>query len=466
MLQSYKTYKRLSGTKPRGQVVDHQWFAKLTGKEKGMKKRFLKILGMTALMLLASASVVLATGGSFTTPTDGQEVLVGTTVDIEYEMTYTTANRQPCVKVSVEKPDGGTVELSELFGDDSISTSFTADKEGTYKIIGECGQYINMIMGYSSVSVPYYNDPDIISIKVVGAKSVKKVTPVFTCSRNDKGKPVITGSNRPASSKLLVYRADKKDGEYKLIKTTSESSYTDTKAKPLKKYFYKVKYSMTSGGKTYKSKYSAAKVCNPARPAIESERTAKKKVKLTCTNMPDGVKMEVYRATSKSGRYKLIKTVKKGTFTDTSSKAKKVYYYKVRWTAKSGGKTLKSKYSKVLKVDKYIPSQVPEITSVTKTDSGKLKITWRCYKEVDLFYVWISDVPNADNGIGDRMFFLAEKGSSARSAVVPLEYYDYENGTVKLKSGKTYYFYVYGLIDPTADLPTKLHSKEFKYKMP
>ena len=436
-----------------------------------MKKRVLLILTMTAMILLASASIVLATGGSFKVPADGDKILVGTSVSIEYEMTYSTANGQPCVKVSVEKPNGETEVLTEVFGDDAVYTSFTPDKEGTYKINGECGQYINMIMGSTVISSPIYNDPDTIKIKVVGAKAVKNVTPSFNITRNSTGRPVIAGSNKPSgNSKMLVYRSNKKNGKYKLVKKTSNSRCTDAKAKPLKKYFYKVKYSLTSNGKTYKSKISAAKVCNPARPAIEVARNAKKKVKITCTNMPNGVKMKIYRATSKNGKYKLIKTVKKGTFTDASSKAKKVYYYKVRWTAKSGKKILVSKYSKIVKADKYKAAQVPEITSVTKLDSGKLKIKWRCNKPVDRFYVWISEDPDADKtrGVADKMFFLKETDANGRSVVIPPEYDNYEGSMIKLKSGKTYYFFVYGVIDPPSgsDLPTKLHSKVFKFKMP
>ena len=423
------------------------------------------------MILLSSASIVLAAGGSFKTPSDGDSILVGSAVNIEYEMTYTTANGQPCVKVSVEKPNGEIEELTEVFGEDAVRTSFTADKEGTYKIIGECGQYIDMIIGYSAIHAPVYNDPDTIRIKVVGAKAVKNVTPSFTVTRDGNGRPVITGSNKPSgNSKMLVYRSDKKGGKYKLVKTTANSSCADTKAKPLNKYFYKVKYSLNSRGKTYKSKLSAAKVCSPARPAVECERTAKKKVKITCANMPKGVKMEIYRAASKNGKYKLIKIVKKGTFTDATSQAKKVYYYKVRWTTKSGKKTLFSKYSKIIKADKYQAAQVPEITSVTKLSNGNLNIKWRCNKKVDCFYVWISEDPDADKmrGVADKMYFLKETGSDGRSVVVPPEYDNYEGGMIKLKSGKTYYFFVYGVIDPEpgSDLPTKLHSKAFKYKMP
>lgn len=329
------------------------------------------------------------------------------------------------------------------------------------------------------VIVDYGTDPpeDIYRLqssakfKVVSPKAIKNVKPAITCERNDNGRTVITCSNYTGGiTRMLVYRADKKGGKYKLISTAEGSSYTDTRGKALKKYYYKVRLSLSVGSKSYESKYSDEMSCAAARPLLECERPAKNKVKLTCSNKPAGVKMEVYRATSKNGKYKLIKTVKKSTYTDSTVKAKKVYYYKVRWTAKSGKKTLESRYSKIIKADKYQPAQVPEITSVTKLDNGKLRIKWRCNKKVDCFYVWISEDPDADKmrGIADKMFFLAETGSDGRSVVIPPEYDNYEGEMIPIKSGKTYYFFVYGVINPEkdSDLPTKLHSKAYKFKMP
>ena len=59
-----------------------------------------------------------------------------------------------------------------------------------------------------------------------------------------------------------VYRAAKKNGKYKLIKTVKKAvtlKYTDKKLKKSKKYFYKVRTYTTINGRTYLGKWSAAK---------------------------------------------------------------------------------------------------------------------------------------------------------------------------------------------------------------
>lgn len=78
------------------------------------------------------------------------------------------------------------------------------------------------------------------------------------------------------------------------------------------------------------------------RPRITVKRTGRNKAKITCVNIYGrGFKMEVYRSTKKNGKYKLIKSIGKSTYTDTKLKASKTYYYKVRfvvevdeWTTK------------------------------------------------------------------------------------------------------------------------------------
>ncbi|MBR3787305.1 MAG: Lyzozyme M1 (1,4-beta-N-acetylmuramidase), partial [Firmicutes bacterium] len=59
---------------------------------------------------------------------------------------------------------------------------------------------------------------------------------------------------------------------------------------------------------------------------------------------------KIYRATSKNGKYKCIKTIKTAktvTFTNKSLKKGKKYYYKVRAYKKVSGKYKYSSYSTV-----------------------------------------------------------------------------------------------------------------------
>ena len=84
-----------------------------------------------------------------------------------------------------------------------------------------------------------------------------------------------------------------------------------------------------SGKKTVTGKYS-----NVIKAATSPQKVTAEKVKGA-----DGY--EIYRATSKKGKYQKIKTLKKGTivsYTDGKAKKGKTFYYKVR-AVKNAGKT-------------------------------------------------------------------------------------------------------------------------------
>ena len=89
---------------------------------------------------------------------------------------------------------------------------------------------------------------------------------------------------------------------------------------------------------------------------------------------------QIYRATSKSGKYAKIATVKgaySATYTDTGRTCGTRYYYKLRAYKKIGGKTVYSKYSAILSAyakparvkvtDAYAPSTSVETIAVSFT---------------------------------------------------------------------------------------------------
>ena len=81
---------------------------------------------------------------------------------------------------------------------------------------------------------------------------------------------------------------------------------------------------------------------------ITSATAAKKKVTLKWDNVDNSTAYKVYRATSKKGTYKLVKTVKKTTYTDKKLKANTKYFYKVQAVNKdTGAKGAKSAAKKV-----------------------------------------------------------------------------------------------------------------------
>ena len=125
-----------------------------------------------------------------------------------------------------------------------------------------------------------------------------------------------------------VYRATSKTGTYKLIKTTTSTSYTNTGAEAGKTYYYKVKAIATKSSAD--SAYSEAKsrTCDLPRPTA-SVALKSGKPKVSWNKVEGAVEYEVYRATSKTGTYKLVKTTTGTSYTNSGATAGKTYYYKV-----------------------------------------------------------------------------------------------------------------------------------------
>lgn len=131
------------------------------------------------------------------------------------------------------------------------------------------------------------------------------------------------------ASKYEIYRSTTKNGTYKRIKTTTATSYTDTSASVGKTYYYKIKaiHKNSSANSDYSK--VVGRICILARPNVRIV-LSKGDPKISWGKISGAQKYYIYRATSKNGTYKLIKTTTKLCYTDTSARAGKYYYYKVR----------------------------------------------------------------------------------------------------------------------------------------
>lgn len=86
--------------------------------------------------------------------------------------------------------------------------------------------------------------------------------------------------------------------------------------------------------------------------SVKAKKSGKKAIKITWKKVSKATRYEIYRATKKKGKYKKIKTIKKGStvsYKDTKVKKGKTYYYKVRAVRISNKVTIKSTFSKVVK---------------------------------------------------------------------------------------------------------------------
>lgn len=100
-------------------------------------------------------------------------------------------------------------------------------------------------------------------------------------------------------------------------------------------------------------KENTAEIVSLKKPSsVKAVKYGKKKIRLRWKKVAGAAKYKIYRATKKKGKYKCIKTIKKGktvTFVDSSVKKGKTYYYKIRAYATSGGRTVASAYSRIVR---------------------------------------------------------------------------------------------------------------------
>ena len=212
-------------------------------------------------------------------------------------------------------------------------------------------KYYYRIRAYKSVNGKkvYSAYSDIVNTRTAPLKTKVKVT------LKDYNALKVKVTSVKGAKTYDIYRSTSKNGKYeKIIELKEAGTYKDPELVTGKTYYYKVK---TCNSLDRCSGYTSPvglKVV-PKTPSIKVKSTQTKKVSVTLTpvNGIDGLR--IYRATSRYGKYKLIKDVKIDedlTFNDKTKKYK-YYYYKVRAYKIVDGKKVYSSYSTI----KYVRSK-------------------------------------------------------------------------------------------------------------
>jgi len=195
-----------------------------------------------------------------------------------------------------------------------------------------------------------YTDKDVVrgktyyyKVRAVSFAGVKSSysTPIAFCVK--LARPTVKAANVLKSGKVKltwnkvtgakgyeVYRATAKDGEYMLMKTVTGTTYTNTSAEAGKRYYYKVKAIGSSTGVSSNFSEVVYRMCDLGRPEVSVKLNNKGKPRLSWDAVNGAVEYKIYRATSKSGTYTLLKTTTNTYFANTGAKAGKTYYYKVK----------------------------------------------------------------------------------------------------------------------------------------
>lgn len=218
----------------------------------------------------------------------------------------------------------------EILGTDSAT--------GWYKI-----KYNN---GYGYVSNKY------LKIDSSNQQSTTLSKPTVKASSSSYNSNKLSWNKVKGASGYEVLRATSKTGTYKSVKTITSGStvsYTDTKLATGKTYYYKVRAYRTVDKKRVYSSYSSIVSAKPVLKTPSVKLTSgSKKATIKWEKISGASGYEVYRATSKSGKYSKIKTITKNStvsYVNSSLTKNKTYYYKVRAYRTVNGKKIYSSYS-------------------------------------------------------------------------------------------------------------------------
>lgn len=118
---------------------------------------------------------------------------------------------------------------------------------------------------------------------------------------------------------------------------------------------------------------------------------AEKYISLSWKSVADANGYEIYRATSKNGKYKLVRTVTSAKYKDKNLVAGKNYFYKVKSYKLVNGIKVYGDFSYIKKM--LTKSEAPSI-NIKKTTKTKAKLTWKKVSGAEDYEVYMKTGKN------------------------------------------------------------------------
>lgn len=213
--------------------------------------------------------------------------------------------------------------------------------------------YYYKVRAYKTVNKKNYYSP--YSNVILGSTRLTKPT-VRSVSAISPTTAKLSWKKTAGAQGYQIYRSTSYNGKYTRVKTITNSSTlscTDTNLAPNKTYFYKIRaYSKTDKTTKYSTFSSIASITpsleEPEIKSITGISTDRVKISWQKTDGAQGYRL--YRASSKKGTYKLVKTTSGSSCTDTGLAKGKTYFYKVRAYVKVSGSYKYSGYSDIWSV--------------------------------------------------------------------------------------------------------------------
>ncbi len=204
----------------------------------------------------------------------------------------------------------------------------------------------------------------------------------------------VSWSTFPGVSGYQVYRALSSNGTYSLIKTTSSTNFTNTGLKTGTMYYYKVRAYRYSGSTKIYGKYSAVTSAKPVPAVVTGIKAAKYNpvnVKISWKAVSGRTGYEIWRSTSSSSGYKLIKTTTNTSYKNTGLTTNTNYYSMVRAYRTVSGRKIYGKYSGVAAATPTLGTVVGAKASMYSSSSNKL--TWKAVSGRTGYEIWRATSP-------------------------------------------------------------------------
>ena len=226
---------------------------------------------------------------------------------------------------------------------------------------------------------------------------------------------------------VTLYNANAKRGyqDYDHIYSYAGSTYTESSAVKLSRgtYYLKVQaFAKNAVDKEYT--LCVNKIGNKKTSVTSVKSTAYNKLKVSWKVVPAAASYQVYRSTKKDGDYQNIKTIDSvgtSSWTDSSVKTGKTYYYKIKVVVKTQNGNQTSGFSNV-KSAKAVPAKT---TLKAKASNAKnVKLTWSKVKGANGYEIYRS---NRKDGKYQKVKTISKGGTTS-----------YKDG--KLKKSTTYYY--------------------------
>ncbi len=268
--------------------------------------------------------------------------------------------------------------------------------------------------------------------------------PVVTASNvASSGKIKLTWNKVEGAAKYYIYRATSKNGEYKYLTSTTNTSLTNTSAVAGSSYYYYVVAIAADGTRSEKSNI-VSRTCDLPRPEISlSAIYASGKINVSWNEIEGAVSYKVYRSTSSSGTYSLLDTVEDLSYNDDSAVAGTTYYYKVIAVAEKSAAN--SAYSSV----KYRTCDLarPVVTLSNVSSTGKIQAAWEAI----------------DGAIGYEVY-RSTSSNGTYTLLGTTEELSYVDNTAK--AGSSYYYRVLALAEKSAANSAKSTAKSRTCDLP